>query len=153
MARPRKSSSSSGHVLSPGQASYVLDRLIGDRRITRADINRYVEEMKREISVLEQRLASLREATGDAISRAFHAVMPGKRRGRPPGSGTKAGGGAKRARAKITPEQLASRKLQGRYLGLIRQIPASRRSQYQKIAKERGREAAIKEMTSALNKG
>ena len=150
MARPRKSE---GHSLSPGQASYVLDRLVGDRRVSRADINRYVDDMKREISVLEQRLQSLNEATGDAISRAIHAVMPGRRRGRPPGSASSSStGGAKRARAKITPEQLASRKLQGRYLGLIRQIPASRRAQYQKIAKERGREAAIKEMAATLNK-
>jgi hypothetical protein len=47
---------------------------------------------------------------------------------------------------------LASRQLQGRYLGLIRQIPASQRGRYTKTAKERGREAAIKEMQSALRK-
>lgn len=154
MARTRKSSSS-GHGLSTGQASYVLDRLIGDRRITRADLNRYVDEMKREISDLERRLQSLRDATGEAIRSAISAITPGgRRRGRPPGSGAKAagGGGAKRRSTKITAEQLASRKLQGRYLGLIRQIPASRRATYQKIAKERGREAAIKEMMGALDK-
>ena len=33
-----------------------------------------------------------------------------------------------------------------------RQIPASRRGQYQKTAKERGREAAIKEMQETLKK-
>ena len=75
-----------------------------------------------------------------------------------PGPAPAAGGGAKRgrrgrrSRATITPEQLASRQLQGRYLGLIRQIPASKRGQYQKIAKEKGREAAIKEMGGALGK-
>ena len=47
---------------------------------------------------------------------------------------------------------LASRKVQGRYLGLIRQIPASQRGKYTKIAKEKSREAAIKEMQSALGK-
>ena len=40
----------------------------------------------------------------------------------------------------------------GRYLGLIRQIPASRRGQYQRIAKEQSREAAIREMESVLKK-
>jgi hypothetical protein len=45
---------------------------------------------------------------------------------------------------------LASRKLQGRYLAFIRQIPATKRAQYQKTAKEKGREAAIKEMQVAL---
>jgi hypothetical protein len=97
----------------------------------------------------------------------------GKRRGRPPGSknvassasasasaapsgGADAGsaptGGKRRRRARITPEQLASRQLQGRYLGLIRQIPANKRGQYQKIAKDSGREAAINAMKSAVNR-
>lgn len=143
MARPRKSSQ---QKLSPGQASYVLDRLIGDRRISRADVQRYVDAMHREIGDLEQRLQSLKEATGGAIRSAIHALTPGKRRGRPPGTG------ARRKSAKITAEQLASRQLQGRYLGLIRQIPASRRATYQKIAKDKGREAAIKEMMTTLKK-
>lgn len=144
MARPRKSSSQ--QKLSPGQASYVLERLVGDRRVTRADVQRYVNDMQREIGDLERRLLSLKEAAGGVIRSAIHALTPGKRRGRPPGTG------AKRRRSKITPEQLASRQLQGRYLGLIRQIPASRRGTYQKIAKDRGREAAIKEMMVTLKK-
>jgi O6-methylguanine-DNA--protein-cysteine methyltransferase len=58
----------------------------------------------------------------------------------------------RRRRSAITPEQLASRQLQGRYLGLIRQVPASKRAQYQKIAKEKGREAAIRELQDAVKK-
>ncbi len=144
MARPRKSSSQ--QKISPGQASYVLDRLIGDRRVSRADVQRYVNDMHREIGDLERRLLSLKEAAGDVIRSAIHALTPGKRRGRPPGTGVK------RRKSKISAEQLASRQLQGRYLGLIRQIPASRRGPYQKIAKDRGREAAIKEMMITLKK-
>ncbi|HSP16324.1 MAG TPA: hypothetical protein VLV78_16370 [Thermoanaerobaculia bacterium] len=105
--------------------------------------------MRREIGELEQRLRSLKEATGSVIRSAIAAITPGRRRGRPPAT---AGGAKRRRRAAITPEQVASRKLQGRYLGLIRQIPASRRAQYQKIAKDKGREAAIKEMQSVLHK-
>ena len=146
MARPRKSAP----AFSPGQAKYVLERLISDRRISSADIRRYVDDMHREIGNLEDRLRSLREATGEALRGAISAISPGRRRGRPPGTGAKKAGG--RRRSAITAEQLASRKLQGRYLGLIRQIPASRRGQYQKIAKESGREAAIKAMATALNK-
>ena len=66
-----------------------------------------------------------------------------------PAAGRKRG---RRRRSSLSPEQLASRQLQGRYLGLIRQIPASRRGQYQKIAKESGREAAIKAMQETLKK-
>ena len=150
MARPRKPVSLPH--FSAGQAKYVLERLINDRVISSAEVQRYVAEMHREISELEQRLVSLREATGEAIRGAIAKLPPvlgGARRGRPPG-----GGGAKkrRRRSAITAEQRASRQLQGRYLGLIRQIPASRRAPFQKTAKERGREAAIKDMMVALKK-
>jgi hypothetical protein len=142
--------------LSHGQASYVLERILADHRISRADVARYVSEMHHEIERLEERLQSLRAATGNAIARVIHP-----RRGRPPASAAIAAekGQAsaapvkrRRRRAAITPEQLASRQLQGRYLGLIRQIPATRRAQYQRTAKERGREAAIREMMVTLKK-
>jgi hypothetical protein len=130
-----------------------LGRLLGDRRVSSAEIRRYVDEMHREIRKLEERLVSLRSAAGSAISSAVQKIRRGP--GRPPGSGTSAQPAAaagRRRKAALTPEQRASRQLQGRYLGLIRQIPATRRAQYAKIAKERGREAAIKEMQSVLNK-
>ena len=152
MARPRKPVSLPH--FSAGQAKYVLERLINERRISSTDVQRYVAEMHREINELEQRLVSLREATGEAIRGAIAklpAVLGGARRGRPPGSGS-GGGARRRRRTAITAEQLASRQLQGRYLGLIRQIPASRRAPFQKTAKERGREAAIKDMMVALKK-
>jgi hypothetical protein len=167
--------------LSPGQATYVLDRLVADRRISAGEISRYVADMHREISSLEERLNSLRSAAGTSSA---PAAPPKRRPGRPPGSGTGAGGTRKRRRGRppaaapaapaaaatggdaapaggakrrkrrtaITAEQLASRQLQGRYLGLIRQIPANRRGPYQKTAKEQGREAAIKDIARALGK-
>jgi hypothetical protein len=185
--------------MSHGQAAYVLDRLIADRRISPSEVSRYVSDMHREISDLETRLQTLRthagQSTGAGTSSGggsstgggFGArrgrppgrppgsgvTASGKRRGRPPGSKNVAsaassassapsGGataaasapaaGKRRRRARITPEQLASRQLQGRYLGLIRQIPANRRGQYQKIAKDSGREAAINAMKSAVNR-
>lgn len=178
MPRPRLNAPAP--QLSAGQASYVLDRLIADRRISPGEVSRYVSDMHREISDLESRLQALRASAGAPPSGAATAPRrgrppgrppgSGKRRGRPPGSGKKAAstGSAiaqtgvadtltglrakKRRRARITPEQLASRQLQGRYLGLIRQIPASRRAQYQKIAKESGREAAINAMKSAVGR-
>jgi hypothetical protein len=168
--------------LSPGQASYVIDRLVSDRRISAGEINRYVSDMHREINDLEQRLASLKSAAGGpsaapvrrgpgrppksatAAAAAPAAPRGRRRRGRPPASASAGAAPAAapaaaaprgrrgRRRASITPEQLASRQLQGRYLGLIRQIPASRRGQFQKIAKEQDRQAAIREMEVYLKK-
>jgi len=116
--------------------------LIREGKVLASDIGRYLE-----IRQLEERLAALRGGTG-------------RRRGRPPGGGASqkpaaagvAAGGRKRRKRRLTAKGLASRQLQGRYLGLIRQIPASQRSKYTKIAKEKNREAAIREMQSALNK-
>jgi hypothetical protein len=138
--------------------------MIGDRRVSPGEIIRYVNEMQHEIDQLEQRLQALRAAAGGGGG-SYAAAPTARRRGRPPGSRNRAkaaapaavsGGGKKvgrrRRRSAITAEQLASRQLQGRYLGLIRQIPASKRGQYQRTAKEKGREAAIKEMQNALGK-
>jgi len=174
MARPTKQSSSPG--LSAGQSAYVLDRLIAERRISRGDVSRILSEMGQEISELEQKLQRLREAHGGmpaaapAPARRGPGRPPGsatgrrrRRRGRPPASAAPAAaapaaaakGGAKRGRKRrgpITPEQLASRQLQGRYLALVRQFSATRRPQFAKIAKEKGREAAIREMQSSLKK-
>ncbi len=150
MPRRRRRSS---QPLTPGQSHYVLQRLISERRISSSDINRYTNDIKREIGELERRLQSLREVAGGAIRGAVQALTPRRRRGRPPGAAAAKGGAKRRRRrGRITSEQKASQQLQGRYLGLIRQIPATRRGQYQKIAKDRGREAAIKEMRSALHK-
>jgi hypothetical protein len=130
--------------LTAGQANYVLERLIGDRRVSPAEVTRYVGEMRQEIDELERRLESLRSAVGGASA-------AGRRPGRPPQAQGEAAPRRRRRRA-ITPEQAASRVLQGRYLGLIRQIPAGKRTHYARLAKEKGREAAIKEMSTALKR-
>jgi hypothetical protein len=179
MARPRKDGSSAPK-LSGGQASYVLERLIKDRRVSQSDVNGYLSQMSNEISELEARLMHLKDAVGGVASAAAASIAsavaavrrkpgrpPGKRGpGRPPGSGRKPGrppaaaaaaapeGGVKRRRRRsaITSEQLASRQLQGRYLALVRRFPATKRASFAKVAKERGREAAIKEMQDSIGK-
>src|SRR5690348_15170768 len=120
--RPRKNqSSSSGHQLSPGHASYVLQRLIADRRITAADVHRYAGDISREITELERRLQELRNAGGVTVG-----AGP-RRRGRPPGrsngrpaavaaTAVVAGRARRRRSTAITAEQSASRQLQGKYL-------------------------------------
>jgi hypothetical protein len=159
VARPRKKTD--GAQLTPGQASYVLERLISDRRVTRTEIGRYMSEMQNEIGFLERRLQALRDAAGSVAAAAGNvaAMVTAKRRGRPRAAvkadkavAEIAGPARRRRSAAITAEQKASRQLQGRYLGLIRQIAASKRAQYQRIAKDRGRDAAIKEMLTALGK-
>ena len=123
-----------GWNLSASDAKQILQDLIRDGKVFAADIARSLEIRK-----LEERLSALRGGGG--------------RRGRRPGTTAKAAaGGRKRRQRPLTAQQRASRQLQGRYLGLIRQIPAGQRGRYAKIAKDKGRESAIKEMQSALKK-
>lgn len=151
MPRPRKQTG--GQQLSGGQAAYVLERLVRERRISQGEVNRYLSELTNEISDLERRLQLLRSAHGGSSS-AAPARGPRRSNGAAPAKAAAAPGSAKKSRKsrKVSPEQLQSRQLQGRYLALIRQIPANKRAQYKKIASERGREAAIKEMKSAVAK-
>lgn len=150
MARPRNKPVSD---FTPGQASYVLNRLMQDRRISASDVNRYVSDMSREIDDLEKKLAALRAAHGAGSTPSAAPARRGRRPGRPaaaaaaPAAKASAKGGRRRGRkSAITPEQVASRKLQGRYLGLVRQFPPNKRAYFAKVARDKGREAAIKEM-------
>ena len=124
-----------GWNLSASDAKQILQDLIRDGKVLAADIGRSLEIRK-----LEERLMALRSGGG--------------RRGRRPGTAAKpaAVGRKRRRQGPLTAQQRASRQLQGRYLGLIRQIPAGQRGRYAKIAKDKGRESAIKEMQSALKK-
>jgi hypothetical protein len=123
-----------GWNLSANHAKQILQDLIRDGKVLAGDIARSLEIRK-----LEERLQALRSGGG--------------RRGRRPATAAKpAASGRKRRQRPLTAQQRASRQLQGRYLGLIRQIPASQRGRYAKIAKAKGRESAIKEMQGALKK-
>src|SRR2546430_10626369 len=94
MPRPRLNAPAP--QLSHGQAAYVLERLVADRRVSPGEVSRYVSDMHREISDLESRLQTLRSHAGTSTgtgggggSTAAFGARPGPGRppGRPPGSG------------------------------------------------------------------
>lgn len=140
-------------ALTPGQAVYVLERLVADRRISQSEVNRYAAQIGGEIRELEARLRRLQSAAGTTVAKP----VARRRAPRSNGAASKAAATpapAKKARRapRVTAEQLESRKLQGRYLSLIRRIPAGKRAQYTKLASVKGREAAIREMKAVLAK-
>ena len=178
MARPRKVPS-----LSPGQASYVLERLRRAGQVTVAQIRGYVADMGREIRDLEERLRRLRDAAGAAVaergstqvgngsSAALRRSNRGRAMSRPklvrsvtttpdaaqtavpsPAAAAQAAPKRRKRRFTVTPAVLASREIQGRYLPLLNKFTGKRRAQFAKTAKEKGREAAIKEMEAALKR-
>jgi hypothetical protein len=67
-------------------------------------------------------------------------------------SGAAAVSAAPKARKRPNAKELASRKIQGRYLGLIRQVPGGKRKQFKAIVGTDGREAAIKALEAYLGK-
>src|SRR6266567_3863186 len=69
--------------LSPGQAHYVVQRLISERRVSPGEVTRFVSDIDRDISDLERKLEYLRTLGGGLD--APHSIAPVKRRrrGRP----------------------------------------------------------------------
>jgi hypothetical protein len=128
---PKQPTAGSG--LTPGQALYVLDRLVRERRVNGREVARMASEMNAEIADLERRLAMLRMDNGSA-SRG--------RRGRPPG----------RPSRPVNPAVAASRRLQGEYMGLMRHLGGRDRARVKKLAAEKGREAAVRAMRTQLGR-
>jgi hypothetical protein len=143
MPRPKKAAPVS---FSPSQAVYVLERALADRKLSRADVRQYIAGMAEEIRGLEARLASLREAVVEPVKRLVHKVEE-KVMGGDPSFPKK-----RRKQRPVSPEVAATRKIQGQYLGVLSQIPKTKRPFYQKIAKTKGREEAIASMRKTLGK-
>ncbi len=133
MARKRTLPSLTSH-----QARYILEKLIDERTVTAADIRRHLSGMWDEMSMLEKRISELR----GMAEPLRHPVRAAKNVAKK----------VKRAAKRVTAERRASQKLQGQYLGLIRQIAQKDRPRYQKIAAESGRESAISAMKKTLGK-
>jgi len=134
--------------LNPAQSHYVLSRLIEDKKISTRDIVNYLASMQSEIRALENRLEHLRTLSGSSA--------PARRGGRP-AKATKAAKAvkpAKPAKKKVvlSPQQRVSRQLQGVYMSLIRQVPKTRRTAYQNLAREKGRQAAVDQLKTDLAK-
>ena len=124
---------SAGTGLTPGQALYVLDRLVRERRVNAREVSRMASEMNAEIADLERRLAMLRSDT---------ARSAGAGRGRSSG----------RSSRPVNPAVAASRRLQGEYMGLMRHLGARDRARIKKVAAAKGREAAVREMRTQLGR-
>lgn len=139
----------------PGEASFILEAMMLDGRIAPKLLDEYRRRYLDEIKTIEARLARLRDlgapALGVALGAAAVAVGPAvgraARRAAP-----KIRSRVRKAAAKLTPERIKTRELQGRYLGLMRQIP--RTVVKQKFGKdairEKGKEAVIGEMQKYL---
>jgi hypothetical protein len=127
-------------TVTAGQAQWIIERLLAERRISQQDVQRYAADIGREIQDLERRLDSLREASGNApeTSPPTRSATPktGKRRpGRP-----KKGSGHPRGIA-------------GTLAVLLRSIPAAEHAAIAAIRADKGIKAAISAARAAVKKG
>jgi hypothetical protein len=119
---------------------YFLDYALAEKKITKADLTRYEQKLKEEMTSLEVRLDQLRNAMGAASTKIAQVVKS---------AGNEIPTPFRKARRKVkkaTAEVMASRKLQGHYISALRSLPKSKRAKFAAIAKEKGREAAIREI-------
>jgi hypothetical protein len=116
--------------VSPGQAQYVMDRLIAERRVSHADIQQYLREMQAEIADLEQRIASLRaHAPAESVPAAATAQRAPRKRG----------GGQKGH----------LRGIAGTFAVLTRALPAAERARYEALRAKDGLKVAVAALRKA----
>jgi hypothetical protein len=156
MAKP----TSSSPTLTSGQAHYVLTRLVKERRVNAAEIRQYLGMMQQEIKDLEAQLQALREASSGGLAPGAR-LSPGRsvqsaaqRPAARPGAAASAPGanGAvqKRRKPHLSPERREQLRLQGHFLSLLHQTPASRRSKFKVIRKQKGLKAAVDALRSSV---
>ncbi|MBW3563987.1 MAG: hypothetical protein KY459_04620 [Acidobacteria bacterium] len=143
--------------LTEAQAHYVVEKMLEDRKISQRDVDRYLKSMHSDIDDLERRLDRLREAAGSSAGSSSKTRKrrsgTGKKRGRKKratGKTSKAGSGKKKGKKRnLSPEVKASRALQGRYISNLRRFSGRKKADFQKIAREQGREEALRQMQAA----
>ena len=137
--------------LTETQAHYVLEKMLEDRTVTRRDVDRYLKNMQSDIDDLERRLDRLRSAAGGRSSGSGSVATKGRGRGRKKGrsQATATAGTTRKKSGKkrnLSPEVKASRALQGRYISNLRRFSGKKKAAFQKVAKEQGREEALRQM-------
>jgi hypothetical protein len=124
-----------------GQAQWIIERLLADRRISRQDVQRYLADMDREIHNLERRLASLRVAAGTSPG------TPAPQSGAPTLTATKRGPGRPRKHLGHP------RGVAGTLAVLLRSIPVAEHAAIAAIRADQGIKAAIAAARAAVKKG
>jgi hypothetical protein len=122
--------------LTANQSHYVLDSLLSQRKVRAAQVQKVLRGREREIRGLRERLASL-EGLGKAGS-----TRRGARRRR---------GGRKTRRRAMSSRVRALRRLQGRYMGYVRNLKAAEKARVRSVREKKGMGAAIK-LASSLSR-
>jgi hypothetical protein len=107
------------------QSHYVLQILLARRRVRAAQVRAVLEERRREIASLREKLAMLEELSGA------------------PRPGPAAPGRPRRAR-RMSPKLRALRRQQGQYMGFVRGLKPSEKARVRATREKQGLQAAIR---------
>lgn len=163
-------------TITPAQATYLITRLLNDRKLTTTDITHYLNDLQHEITTITERLAILHAAAqpqptprtasnAPSPARQLPPNTPSRKRRTPSSTRTKRTPShttpsnipvppntTRRARRHFSPAARAKQKLQGSYLGYMRQLPAHERPRFQAIKARNGFPAAITALKKHLGK-
>ena len=128
-------------TVTPGQAQWIVERMLADGRISVADVRNTLAHMGDEIAELERRLAALREVRGDA------PVGAQASRSESPAHQTRKRSGRRRTKVSGLPRGIA-----GTLAVLLRAIPAAEHAAIQAIRADLGIRAAIGAAKRAVKK-
>ena len=120
--------------LTPDESHYVLQSLISAGAVRSNQIEKVLRGRNDEIRSLRERLASL-----ERLSSTRGAA--GRRRGRPSRG---PGRPASPARRRMSPKTRALRRLQGKYMGLVRGLKPAEKARIRSVREKQGMGAALK---------
>jgi len=118
--------------LDPRQSHYVLQTLIAQRRVGERHVQAILEDWRKEIAALRERLASLEEIGVRGVEKAGRRVA------------AKAGRAEARVKRRLSPKVRALRRQQGRYMGLVRRLNAGQKARVSAVRQKKGLPAAIR---------
>ena len=124
-----------------GQAdlTYAVNRLIILGKTSAREVSTLAAERPMRIAALEKELTALR-----AGASAGRAPVTGAAAAPRPAAAAAAPAKPKKRKFTMTPKALKARKVQGRYLGLLRKLDAKQRAQCSKAAEKGGVAAGLK---------
>ncbi|MBI5487909.1 MAG: hypothetical protein HY905_11300 [Deltaproteobacteria bacterium] len=133
--------------------TYVVGRLIAAGKTTASEVLALAAERTDRIRSLEKELAALK--TGTTRPAAAPALRPPKPKAAAPAKPKAAAAGRVMLRSDgrrftRTAKVVAARKLQGRYLGRLRQVSPGEKDRYRKLAQEKGVAAAVAALDKRL---
>jgi len=118
--------------LTPNQSHYILENLLTQHKVRAAQVYKVLKGRDQEIRRLRERLASL-EGLGNGRSNG-HAGRSQNPRGRT-----------------LSPRVRSLRRLQGKYMGYVRNLKAAEKARVRSVREKQGMSAAVR-LASSLSK-